>query len=80
MSAFFSFDLLLFIYQNVRNSLEQRNNTRRYEIFHPNPSCCFITLIEPCNNQRPRCDIACLHVTNHLTLLQVPFIRWNISI
>ena len=26
----------------------------------------FITLREPWNNQRPRCDIACLHVTNHL--------------
>jgi len=26
----------------------------------------FITLGEPCNNQRPRCDITWLHVTNHL--------------
>ena len=26
----------------------------------------FITLREPCNNQRPRCQIAWLHVTNHL--------------
>ena len=26
----------------------------------------FITLREPCNNQRPRCEIAWLHVTNHL--------------
>ena len=27
---------------------------------------CFITLREPCNNKRARCDIAWLHVTNHL--------------
>ena len=26
----------------------------------------FITLREPYNNQRPRCDIAWLHVTNQL--------------
>ena len=26
----------------------------------------FITLREPCNNQRPRCDIAWLHVINYL--------------
>jgi hypothetical protein len=26
----------------------------------------FITLRQPCNNQRHRCDIAWLHVTNHL--------------
>jgi hypothetical protein len=24
------------------------------------------TLREPCNNQRPRCDIAWLHATNHI--------------
>ena len=28
--------------------------------------CSFITLREPCNNQRPRYDITWLHVTNHL--------------
>jgi len=28
--------------------------------------CSFITLREPCNNQRPACDIAWLHVTSHL--------------
>jgi hypothetical protein len=26
----------------------------------------FITLREPCNNQRPRFDIAWLRITNHL--------------
>ena len=26
----------------------------------------FITVGEPCNNQHPRCDIAWLHVINHL--------------
>ena len=30
-----------------------------------NLGCSFRTLREPCNNQRPRCDIACLHVINH---------------
>ena len=46
---------------------ELSNNTLRYQILHTlNLGCCFITLREPCNNQRPRCDIAWLHVTNHL--------------
>ena len=30
--------------------------------------CGFITLREPCNNQRSRCDIALLHVTNNIYL------------
>jgi len=30
-----------------------------------NMGCSFITLRQECNNQRPRCDIAWLHVTNH---------------
>jgi hypothetical protein len=39
----------------------------RYEILHTlNLGCRFITLRKSCNNQRPRCDIACLHVTNQL--------------
>jgi len=39
----------------------------RYEILHTlNIGCSFITLREPCNNQRPRCDSAWLHVTTHL--------------
>ena len=68
MSAFFSFDLLLWsIYQNVSNISELCNNTRRYEILHTlNMHCSFITVREPCNSQRPRCDIAWFHVTNHL--------------
>ena len=28
--------------------------------------CSFITPREPCNNQRPRFDVAWLRVTNHL--------------
>ena len=28
--------------------------------------CSFITIREPCNNQRPRCDIAWPHITIHL--------------
>jgi hypothetical protein len=31
-----------------------------------NRGCSFITLREPCNNQRPRCDISWLYVTHHL--------------
>jgi hypothetical protein len=31
-----------------------------------NLECSFITLRKSCINQRPRCDIAWLHVTNHL--------------
>jgi hypothetical protein len=40
---------------------------RRYEILHTlNLGFNFITLRERCNNQRPRCDIELLHVTNNL--------------
>jgi hypothetical protein len=40
-----------------------------------NLGCSLITLRKPCINQRPRCDIAWLHVTNHLW----SFVRdlWN---
>ena len=45
---------LWFIYQNLSNSWEELwNNTHRYEILHTlNLGCSFITLGEPCNNQR----------------------------
>ena len=44
-----------------------RTNTRRYEIVYTlNLGFSFITLRVQCNNQQPRCDIAWLHVTNHL--------------
>jgi hypothetical protein len=33
-----------------------------------NLGCSFITLREPCNNQRLRCDIAWLHVSNNIYL------------
>ena len=50
------FDLLWFIYQNVSNSYELCNISQRYEILYTlNLGCSFITLREPCNNQRPRC-------------------------
>ena len=43
------------MYQNVSNSLELRNNTRRYEILHTlSLGCSSITLRESCNNQLPR--------------------------
>jgi hypothetical protein len=62
MNAFFSFDLFGFIYQNVSNSLELWNITPRYKILHTlNLGCSCITLRQPCNNQRPKSDIA-----NHL--------------
>jgi hypothetical protein len=44
------------------NVLSKRSNVLR----RLNLGCSFISLIEPCNNQRPRCDIAWLHVTYHL--------------
>jgi hypothetical protein len=57
---------LWFIY-HVSNNKKVWNNTHRYEILHTlNLGCYFITLKEPYNNQRPRCDIAWLHITNHL--------------
>ena len=63
----FTLIFLWFIYQNVSNSQELLNNTCRYEISHTlNLGCSFITLRESCNNQRPRCDIAWLLVTNQL--------------
>ena len=56
----FPFIFLWFMYQNVNNSLELWNNTRIYEIFYTlNVGFSFITPKESCNNQRPRCDIAC---------------------
>ena len=46
---------------------ECKSNTCKCEILHTlSMDCCCITLREPCNNQRPRCDIVWLHVTNHL--------------
>jgi hypothetical protein len=40
---------------------------RLSHLYHSlNLGCSFITFREPCNNQRPRCDIAWLHDTNHL--------------
>ena len=58
MNAFFSFDLSM-VYE-CEQQLRTINNTRRYEIGHTlNIGCSFVTLREPCNNQRPRCDIAC---------------------
>jgi hypothetical protein len=36
------------------------------DIAHLKSGCNFIALRDLCNNQQPRCDIAWLHVTNHL--------------
>ena len=46
---------------------DRGKNTQRYEILHTlNMGSSFVTLRQPCNNLGPRCDIAWLHVTNHL--------------
>ena len=43
------------------------DNTRKCEILHTlSLGCNFITLKESYNNQRPKFDIAWLHITNHL--------------
>ena len=66
MNAFISFDLFM-VYLPCKQQQKIWNKTHRYEILHTlNLGCYFITLKEPCNNQRPRCDIAWLHITNHL--------------
>jgi hypothetical protein len=53
--------------KNVEIIHVQCTCTCRYEILHTlNLGCSFITLREPYNNKRPRCDIAWLHVTNDL--------------
>ena len=54
-NAFFYFDLFMVYIPESK--------THRYEILHTlNLGCSFITLREQCNNQRSRCDIACLHI------------------
>ena len=66
MNAFFSLIFLWFI-PEYKQQLRTIKIIYRYKILHTLfLACSFITLREPCNNQRPRCDIARLHVTNHL--------------
>jgi hypothetical protein len=48
-----------------RPNLRSSSNNRCFVLFQTF-AFCFITLREPCNNQRPRFDIAWLRVTNHL--------------
>jgi hypothetical protein len=61
----FSFDLFMVYIPECKQQL--RTMKHRYHILHTlNLGYCFITLREPCNNQRPTCDIAWLHVTNYL--------------
>ena len=69
MNAFFSFDLFLVYIQECKQQLRTMKyytNTR-----YCTPKIRVVVLMVlllsvPCNNQRPRCDIAWLHVTNHL--------------
>jgi len=55
---------------------------KNYELIHAdtilhtlNPGCSFNTLRKPCNNQRSRCHIAWLHVTNHLYHVWVKMVK-----
>ena len=67
MNAFFPLIFFMVYIPECKQQLRTMNNTCRYEILHTlNLGCTFITLREPCNNQRLRCDIAWLHVTNHI--------------
>ena len=54
MNAFFSLDDFMVYIPECRQQLRHTLNL----------VCSFITLREPCNNQRPRCDIELLHVAN----------------
>ena len=56
MNAFFSLDDFMVYIPECRQQLRHTLNL----------VCSFITLREPCNNQRPICDIVWIHVTNHL--------------
>ena len=53
MKTFFTFDVFM-VWDCIPHADEI--------LYTLNLSCSFITLREPCNNQRPSCDIACLHV------------------
>ena len=65
MNALFPFDLFMVYIPECKQQLKTMKH--RYHILHTLNLCyCFITLREPCNNQRPRCDITWPHVTNHL--------------
>ena len=66
-----SFPLILLWFKKYvkSNSYELWNNESRYEILHvhlKSGMLFYYSQWEPCNNQRPRCDIAWLHATNHL--------------
>ena len=65
MNAFFSFDrFMIYIPECAAKNYDIIHADTRYCTLNLGCSC--ITLREPCNNQRPRCDITWLHVTNHL--------------
>ena len=60
--------IMLFLHMHIRCYFNKIcDNTRKCETLHTlSLGCNFITLKEPYNNQRPKFDIAWLHVTNHL--------------
>jgi len=67
MKTFFSFDLFMVYISECKQQLKtMKLYTQIQDIAHFKSELYFITLREPCNNQQPRCDIAWLHVANHL--------------
>jgi hypothetical protein len=62
-----SFNPNLFLLYNFKTCLPLFGQVESKNLLHTlNMGCSFNTLREPCNNQRPRCDIVWLHVINHL--------------
>jgi hypothetical protein len=68
MNTFFSFDLVIVYIPECKQQLKTiKQSTQIQDIAHfKYLGCSFITLREPCNKQRPKCDIAWFRVTNHL--------------
>ena len=67
MNELFSFDLFIVYIPECKQQLRtMKLYTLIRDIAHLNLGCSFISFIEPCNIQRPICDIAWIHVTNHI--------------
>ena len=67
MNAFFSFDLFMVYIPECKQLLRtMKYYPQMQDIAHFKSGCSFISLREPCCNQRHTGDIAWLHVTNYL--------------
>jgi len=68
LNALFSFYLFMVYIPECKQQLKNYEIIhQKYGIFHAlNLGFGSIILRQPCNSQRPRCDIAWLYVTNHL--------------